>query len=137
MWNIRGAGLCVTFHVEHRVKPSCRSQLRLFHVEHDPFDVRFDQENLQTRPYDFQCQSRKTASGTHVGEPTLFQGYGFSGVHTLAKMPVKYLQRVANRCKVNLFIPGQQNLYILLNLKHLIVISRELEFGQSTAYYGD
>src|SRR5437016_6688147 len=108
-----------------------------FRQKCDLLNVRFDQKNLQTRPDNLQRQARKTAPRTHVGEPTLFQRKGVGSVHTLAKMPVKDLQRVANCRKVDFFIPSQQNLYILLNLKHLIVVGRETEFRQGTAYYGD
>jgi len=51
-------------------------------------------------------------------------------------MPIKYLQRVANGCQAYLFIPPQQNLYILLDLKDLVIIGRKLEFRKGTADYG-
>jgi hypothetical protein len=50
-------------------------------------------------------------------------------------MTIKYLQRVADGGQVYLLIPSQQNPYILLNLKDLVVVSGELEFSESTANY--
>jgi hypothetical protein len=35
------------------------------------FDVGLDEENLQLGPDDFEWQTRKTGSRTHVGEPTM------------------------------------------------------------------
>jgi hypothetical protein len=45
-------------------------------------------------------------------------------------MSVKDLQGVANRCQIDLFVPSQQNLYILLNLQDLVVIGGEIEFSE-------
>src|SRR5437016_11262852 len=68
-----------------------------FRKKCDLLDVRFDQKNLQTRPDDFQRQAWKTASRTHVGEPTLFKGNGLGGVHAFTKIPAQDHQGGANR----------------------------------------
>ena len=107
-----------------------------FREKCDFLDVGFDQENLQLRSHNLEGQPRKSASRANVGEPTVLQGYGLGGVHTLAKMTIKYLQRVADSRQVYFFIPGQQNLDILLNLKHLIVKGRNLEFSEGAPYHG-
>src|SRR5712692_7701065 len=99
-------------------------------------DVGFNQEYLQVRAKDLEGKTRESAPRTHVGEPTMFQRYGIGRIHTLAKMTIKYLQRVTNGGQVYLFIPGQQNVYILLNLKDLVVIGREFEFSEGTPYHG-
>ena len=94
------------------------------------------QKDPQVRPDYLEWQTRESASRTNVGEPTSLHWYGLGGIHTLAKMPIKYLQRVANGCQAYLFIPPQQNLYILLDLKDLVIIGRKLEFRKGTADYG-
>ena len=98
--------------------------------------VGFHQENTQIWPNNLQGEAREAPSRTHVGEPTIFHRYPHRRIHTLAKVAIEDLQRVANGCQAYLFIPGQQNLYILLNLKDLVIISRKLEFRQGTADYG-
>jgi hypothetical protein len=103
-----------------------------FREKCDFLDVGFDQKNLQIRPDYLQRKAWKSAARTSVGEPTVFQGDGLGRVHTLAKMTIKYLQRVADGGQVYLFIPHQQDLYILLNLKHLFVIHRELKLAECT-----
>src|SRR5258708_37458557 len=77
-----------------------------------------------------QGETRESAGRTGVGETTAFHRYGCGCIHTLTNMTIKYLQRVADRRQVNLLIPHQQNLYILLNLKHLFVSCRELELSE-------
>src|SRR6202022_4713344 len=67
-----------------------------FREKCDFSDVGFDQENLQARPHNLEWQPWKSASRANVGEPPVFQRYGLGGVLTLAKMTIKYLQRVAN-----------------------------------------
>src|ERR1700682_3008378 len=93
-------------------------------------DVGFDQKNLQIWPDNLQGQARESTARPSVGEPTVFQWDGLGRVHTLAKMTIEYLQRVADRGQVYLLIPHQQNLYILLNLKHLFVSRRELKLAE-------
>src|SRR6266851_2780897 len=100
------------------------------------FQIRFHQKDPQIWPDNLERQAWKAASRPYVGEPTSPLLYGLGRVHALAKMTIKYLQRVAIGCQAYLLIPRQQNLYILLNLKDLVIISRNLEFRKGTADYG-
>jgi hypothetical protein len=48
-------------------------------------------------------------------------------------MTIKYIQRIADGGEIYLLIPGQQNLYILLNLKHLLFTGGDLKFSQGAS----
>jgi hypothetical protein len=107
-----------------------------FREKRDFLDVRFDDEDSQVWPDDLQGQTRKSGARSYVGEPTSFEGYSLGCIHAFTEMTIKYLQRVADGGQVYLLVPSQQNPYILLNLKDLIVIGRELKFSESTTNYG-
>src|SRR5260370_40097476 len=68
-------------------------------------EVGFDQKNAQAGADDFQRQAGKSAARANVGEPTILHRDSHSGVHALAEMTIKYLQRVANRSEVYFHIP--------------------------------
>jgi len=99
-----------------------------FREKCDFLDAGFNQKNLQIWPDNLQGEPWKAASRPYVGEPTVFHRYGHRRIHTLAKMTIKNLQGVTNRGQIDLFVPSQQNLYISLNLQHLVVIRGQIEF---------
>src|ERR1700674_1592942 len=97
------------------------------------FDVGFDQKDPQSGSDDFERQTRESSPRTHVGEPTILHRCRCRSVHAFAEVTIKYRQWIANRSQIHSLIPAQQNPYILLNLKDLLITGGELELAERTA----
>src|SRR5215470_12687936 len=86
------------------------------------FEIRLNQKELQARMQNFEGKARKPGTSTRVGEPTMIDWHRNAGKHALAEVAIKDFEGIADGGQVDLVIPSQQDIYILLNLKHLLVI---------------
>ena len=67
--------------------------------------IRFNQNDLQVRPEDFERQSGESSAGSEVGEPTISKVLEASGEHGFAEVAGDHFNGVDNSCKAKLLIP--------------------------------
>src|SRR5277367_6253031 len=70
------------------------SSVRKFYVSKDfreesgLLHIGLDEQSQESRPHDFERNSRKSRARTNVGEPTVFHRHRDGGKHTLAEMTI-------------------------------------------------